>query len=220
MNKIFFSNFFLLLLVFEQSKKTGSMDSSTTRIAESLGISQQSVSRKIMELRKADLIEKKSSVNGSELILTKKAVYSLKTVYFKMNKCFTQINAKIQGKIVSGMGQGAYYICQKNYSLQFQKKLGFSPFCGTLNVEVNENELNAALLGLNPLKLEGFKTAKRTFGALECFKAKINGKIIAGIVFPERTSHSRNIVELIAPYNLRKKLNLKDGSEIYFELIV
>jgi riboflavin kinase, archaea type len=220
MDKVFVNNFFLLLLIFEQSKKNGLMNSSTTRIAETLNISQQSVSRKIIELEKAELVKKISSNNGIELFLTKKAINSLKIINFKMNKCFTQKNILIKGKVVSGIGQGAYYICQKNYSVQFQKKLGFSPFCGTLNLEINENELNAIKLGLNAIKIQGFNSSKRSFGALDCFKAKINDSIKAGIVFPERTSHPENIIELIAPYNLRKKLKLKDGSEISFELVV
>lgn len=220
MNKVFLNNFFLILLIFEQSKKTGSMNSSTTKIAEILGISQQSVSRKIIELEKNDLIKKNSSTKGNKLFLTKKAIDLLKTINFKLNKCFTQKNTLIKGKVVSGIGQGAYYICQKNYSIQFQKKLGFSPFCGTLNLKINENELNAIKLGLTPIKIQGFNSKKRSFGALDCFKAKINNSIIAGIVFPERTNHPENIIELIAPFDLRKKLKLKDGSEINFEIVI
>ncbi len=220
MDRVFFNNFFLLLLIFEHSKKTGSMVSSTSRIAVSLNISQQSVSRKINELVDAGFVVKKSSVGGSELFLTSKAIDLLKSVFFKLNNCFSKSNSKIFGRVVSGFGEGAYYICQRKYLGEFQKKLGFSPFCGTLNIEVNSSELNAVLLGLNPIKINGFKLKNRSFGFINCFRVLINGEIKGAVVFPERTSHGENVVELIAPYNLRKKLKLKNNSKIFFELII
>ena len=39
-------------------------------------------------------------------------------------------------KIVSGMGEGAYYMSLKGYRNQFIEKLGYEPYPGTLNVKL------------------------------------------------------------------------------------
>ena len=39
---------------------------------------------------------------------------------------------EIKGKITSGMGKGTYFMSQNFYIKQFQEKLHFKPFVGTL----------------------------------------------------------------------------------------
>ena len=48
----------------------------------------------------------------------------------------------IKGKVISGMGEGRYYTEQDGYIQQFKEKLGFIPFPGTLNVEIEYVERN------------------------------------------------------------------------------
>ncbi|MFH1588162.1 MAG: DUF120 domain-containing protein [Candidatus Diapherotrites archaeon] len=220
MNKSISQNFFLLLFILEQSIKDGSFVSSTKKIAELTGLSQQSISRKLIELEKQKLIERNSSPKGIELIVTKKGTNLITSVKSKLDKIFSSSPSILSGKLVSGLGEGKYYVCQKKYFNELQKLIGFKPFCGTLNLKINENEINAALLGLNPLKINSFTSKKRSFGEIECFKAKINESIPAAIVFPKRTNQPKNIIELIAPYDLRKKLKLKNDSIVKFELML
>ena len=47
-----------------------------------------------------------------------------------------------RGRIVSGIGEGRYYTEQKGYVSQFKEKLGFTPYPGTLNVEIELVEKN------------------------------------------------------------------------------
>jgi riboflavin kinase len=44
-------------------------------------------------------------------------------------------------------------------------------------------------------------------------------QIEAAVVIAQRTHHSANILEVIAPFNLRKKLKLKDNEEITLTLV-
>jgi riboflavin kinase len=119
------------------------------------------------------------------------------------------------------MGEGRYYTEQKGYVDQFNEKLGFIPYPGTLNVEIKYIERNKLRLlkSYAAITIDEFKTENRTFGSVACFRANING-IDGAIVLPLR-SHYSNILELISPHFLREKLNLKDGDEIeviiYFE---
>jgi len=44
----------------------------------------------------------------------------------------------MRGKISSGLGQAQYFLTREGYSRQFQERLGFVPFPGTLNVLLEE----------------------------------------------------------------------------------
>ena len=48
---------------------------------------------------------------------------------------------EIKGKIISGMGKGTYFMSQDIYVKQFQEKLQFKPFVGTLNIKIEENQI-------------------------------------------------------------------------------
>ena len=109
------------------------------------------------------------------------------------------------------MGEGRYYTEQIDYIKQFQDKLKFKPFPGTLNIEIKHIEKNKIRLvkKYNAIIINEFKNNNRTFGSVKCFHAKIEN-IKGAIVLPLR-SHYSNILEFISPYFLRKKLRLKDG---------
>jgi riboflavin kinase len=100
------------------------------------------------------------------------------------------------------------------YVEQFKEKLGFSPYPGTLNVKIELIERNKLrFLKNNPaIEISEFKTRNRTFGAVRCFKAEING-ISGAIVLPMR-SHYSNVLEFISPTFLREKLRIRDDDEV------
>ena len=95
-----------------------------------------------------------------------------------------------------------------------KEKLGFVPYPGTLNVEIELIERNKLRLLKNyqALIIDEFQSDNRSFGSVRCFKAKIDGSSGA-IVLPLR-SHYSNILEFISPHYLREKLDLKDGDEV------
>ncbi len=53
------------------------------------------------------------------------------------------IKMKIEGIVVSGQGKGAYFMSQPVYKIQFQKKLNFTPFPGTLNIKICQKEIDS-----------------------------------------------------------------------------
>ena len=55
--------------------------------------------------------------------------------------------------------------------------LGFDPFAGTLNVEVEplDREKVAEVKDLEGLLIPEFQAEGRTFGAVKCFRAEIGG---------------------------------------------
>lgn len=117
---------------------------------------------------------------------------------------------RLRGTVVKGIGKGQYYVSREGYSKQFIRKLGFDPSPGTLNLVIAEP------LSEQPAKcieIEGFQDEKGMFGGCRCYKVMV-GNIKGAIVRPERTRYPPNLVEIIAPVNLRKTLNLKDGDEL------
>jgi riboflavin kinase len=119
----------------------------------------------------------------------------------------------MRGKILSGLGQAQYFLTREGYSRQFMEKLGFVPFPGTLNVQLDEPfpaEQEA-------IKIEGFAEEGRTFGECKCYRIKLNG-IEAAVVRPERSRYPPELIEVIAPVKLRA-LGLEDGDTVEIILL-
>ena len=70
-----------------------------------------------------------------------------------------------------------------------------------------------------PLIVTGFSHEGRTFGDVICYRMKVNGEVEAAVVIAQRTHHSENILEIIAPVNLRERLGLVDGDQVVLALI-
>lgn len=188
---------------------------SSLEMAKQLETSQQTASRYLLELDKEGLITRELGVKKQLIQITGLGAEALQKEYFQYQQIF-EITDKVyfKGKVVSGMGEGRYYTEQSGYVNQFKKKLGFVPFPGTLNVEIEHVERNKLRLLKNysAIIIDEFKTKNRTFGGVRCFHARIDS-IEGAIVLPLR-SHYSNILEFISLDYLRKKLNLRDGDEV------
>lgn len=188
---------------------------SSFELAKQLGISQQSASRYLVELNKNGMITREFGIKKQLIKITSKGEDILHKEYLDYQRIFELADQiHFRGKIVSGMGEGRYYTEQKGYVDQFRQKLGFVPYPGTLNVEIEPVERNKLriLKNHNAIDINEFTTKDRSFGGVRCFKAEING-VKGAIVLPLR-SHYSNILEFISPEHLRKKLDLKDGDMV------
>ncbi|UCD14682.1 MAG: DUF120 domain-containing protein [Thermoplasmatales archaeon] len=188
---------------------------SSHELAKQLETSQQTASRYLMELDNVQMITRELGIKKQLIQITGIGAEVLKEEYSQYRQIFELSNrVAFRGKIVSGMGEGKYYTEQRGYVDQFKEKLGFAPYPGTLNVEIEYVERNKLRLLKNygGIAIDEFKTKNRTFGSVLCFNAKINN-CIGVIVLPKR-SHYSNILEFISPHYLREKLHLKDGDEV------
>jgi riboflavin kinase, archaea type len=125
---------------------------------------------------------------------------------------------KILGMVISGTGKGSYFISQKVYSEQFHEKLGFNPFPGTFNIQINED--NLAQIAQIPAEEMGTVEGEEEFGDVKYIKAKLNEEINGALVFPVKTQHPQDILEFIASEKLREKLNLTDGDLVTLDINV
>ena len=118
------------------------------------------------------------------------------------------------GKIAAGLGKGQYFISREGYSHQFLQHLGFVPFPGTLNVLLED----PFPVEQQAIRIEGFQEEGRNFGECKCYRIKLNG-IEAAVVRPERSRYPADLIEVIAPVQLRLALGLEDGDPVEVILI-
>ncbi len=206
---------FLFFLAVQSDGVHSVLKTSTAKISKELEISQQTVSRKLRELKRDGLISMDASPSGCSISLTSDGIELLRLQFFALQKLFQQNkNRVLQGKVKIGLGEGRYYISRPFYLKQFKNLLGFKPFFGTLNLEVEQAELAGFVSALPSIEISGFETDERSFGKIRAFKVLVEGKQPAAILFPERTAHKKNEVEIIASINLRKKFGLNEGNKV------
>ena len=130
-------------------------------------------------------------------------------------------HVELKGTLVSGMGEGAYYMGLKGYTKQFKSKIGYVPYPGTLNVRLDQKIHQEAIKQfetLNGIKIKSFSDGKRTYGWVKCFTAKLNNSTNCELIILERTHHDDSIIELISKSCLRKVAKLKDGSKVSIKI--
>ncbi|MCK4310667.1 MAG: DUF120 domain-containing protein [Methanomicrobia archaeon] len=202
-----------ILALIEIAKKKGGKITSV-ELGNVLDISQQTASRRMKELEKLSFIRKE----GKKVIIEERGMKVLKEIYLDLDNVFRE-QKSIYGKLFSGLGEGKYYISKHGYREQFIKKLGFSPYPGTLNLYLSFDEnkkLEKTLTEKEYTVLNGFRDENRTFGDVRCYKILIENQIEGALLKPFRTHHMPNVAEIISKEFLRKKLKINDGSMVSF----
>jgi len=124
----------------------------------------------------------------------------------------------IKGIVFSGKGEGAKFIELPWVKKQITEKLGFTPYRGTLNIELTKEEFEkraslekAQAIEISPVK--GFDRGR-------CFKANLMDKLECAIVIPEIPDYPENVIEVIAATNVREKLQLRDGDSVEVKILM
>jgi len=132
-------------------------------------------------------------------------------------------NMELSGSVVSGLGEGAYYMSLKGYTKQFKSKINYIPFPGTLNIKLNQQRDSRTVQQLSDLEgvmIDPFSDGKRTYGWVKCFHAKLNNSINCELIRLERTHHDNSVIELISKINLRRVAGLKTGSKVRIKILI
>lgn len=192
---------------------------STTELSHITGGSQQSASRHLQTLESMGLLTRSIDPGGTRVQITKRGLDELDLVLqeLKWHLEGKEANAiELEGTVVSGLFEGAYYISRDGYRSQIVERLGFDPFPGTLNVRIGEEDFDKRrqLERLPSIMLEGFKDGERAFGACRCYPLTINGEVDGALIVAERSIHDFNIMEIVSPLYLRRHLGLADGDRV------
>ena len=195
----------------------------TSSLGKNIHKSQQAASKHLLELEENKFITR--IINGRNLSvkITSKGFSEMVKLSSVLQKSLdsSPSHINLKGTLVSGMGEGAYYMGLKGYTKQFQSKIGYIPFPGTLNVRLDQKihqESIKQFETLNGIKIKSFSDGKRTYGWVKCFSAKLNNSINCQLIILERTHHDDSVIELISKVCLRKNAKLKDGSKISIKI--
>ena len=191
----------------------------TSSLGKSIHKSQQAASKHLLELEADGYIERLRSGPRVSVRITTKGHAEISKIFSVLKASLETFPSYIEfkGTIISGMGEGAYYVSLKGYAKQFKAKLGYVPFPGTLNVKLKDKEFIEAKRTLDAypaMMINGFSDDKRTYGWVKCYPAKVNNLIDSVLILLERTHHDDSVIELISKDNIKKATKLSIGSQI------
>jgi len=220
-----YADWFALFQLCQQLGKKKDIRINSSELGNLLEVSQQTASRRIQTLEELNWITRSIEGKIQVINITELGTNIMLNMYRTLKMILEKI--LIAGEVKEGMGEGAYYVSIKGYYNQFQDKLGFVPYKGTLNLNldmINNNLLREKLAEKNPVRISGFKDESRNYGDVNCFTCSIfpiknkEKKIKAAILDIQRTHHDKNIIEILAEPYLREYFELKDGDKLIIEL--
>ncbi len=196
------------------------LEISSVEFASYVDTSPQTAARKLKNLEDEMLIKRQILHGGQLVSITQNGLAALQKEFNDYRVIFSGNGHKIflKGKVVTGLGEGQYYISLEGYRTQFIDKLGFKPYPGTLNIKLDPRSIEIRKGISADIKISGFTTENRTFGSGACFKVMIED-VRGAVIVPERTHYPEDIIEIIAPANLREYLEITDGSTVEVEVI-
>ncbi|HEY6164650.1 MAG TPA: DUF120 domain-containing protein [Nitrososphaeraceae archaeon] len=193
----------------------------TSDLGKDIKRSQQAASRHLLDLENAGYIERLRKGQTFRIKITNRGYSEIQSLYSTLKSAIESIPFSIdfEGTVVSGMGEGAYYMSLEGYRKQFKDKLGFEPYPGTLNVKlIDQIFMNARReIGRYPsVFINGFSDNLRTYGWVKCYKANINKGAVnnAAALVLERTHYDDSMLEIIAPICLKEAIGIQNGDRI------
>ncbi|VVB95910.1 Riboflavin kinase [uncultured archaeon] len=196
------------------------LELSSVEFASYIDSSQQTAARKLKALEDENLISRQVLPDGQKVSITKNGLLALQKELYDYQEIFSGNGSTkiLSGKVVTGLGEGQYYISLEGYRKQFREKLGFDPYPGTLNVKLDAKSIELRKRITGHIRISGFTDENRTFGKGSCFNVRISD-VKGAVITPERTHYPEDIIEIIAPVNLRNHLDIRDGSAVQVEVI-
>ncbi len=125
---------------------------------------------------------------------------------------------RLEGRIVSGTGEGRKYVKLAWVKKQVEEKLGFAPYLGTLNIQLNDESIPQKRKLKKEPALQIVPTGSYCRGKL--FKAILNDRVKAAVIIPDVADYQDNVIEVISSENLREGLLLSDGDKIEVRIIL
>jgi riboflavin kinase len=193
----------------------------TAELGKSISRSQQAASKHLLELENSGYIERIRRGQKFAVRVTDKGHTEIQNLFSSLHAALESSPAAIdfEGSVVSGMGEGAYYMSLEGYRRQFKDKLGYEPYPGTLNVRlVDQLYMNARReLGRHPsIFVDGFSDSTRTYGWVKCYRAIVNDGAVdnAAVLVLERTHYDDSMLEVIAPVSIKQAAGIKNGDRI------
>lgn len=123
------------------------------------------------------------------------------------------------GNVTSGTGKAREFLTLTGYTDQFDERLGYVPYPGTLNLALirhlgGRSQLNA----YDGIAIDSWRRNGRTFGSAICYSCVLtrtgDAYTEGHVLVPDRTDHDDETLEIVAPDRLRAALAVDDGDEL------
>jgi riboflavin kinase len=221
MSNITFQHIVILSELLLCGAKNNFVELTTNEIAKKIKRSQQLASKELLDLEFFGCIKRNKKSKKYTIKVTERGYQQVYDHFLFLKTAVESFKHVIdfEGHIITGMGEGAYYMSLDGYKKQFKEKLGYEPYPGTLNIKLNSMlfvEAKKEMLKYPSINIEGFSDQSRTFGWVKCYPASINDSknINSSILILERTHYDDSIIELIAPFSIKEQFSLKNGDYI------
>jgi riboflavin kinase len=196
---------------------------SSQRLATSLQTSPQTASRRLKSLEDQRMINRVVRPDGQHVIITRKGEELLHREFSDYHRIFEYTPSRmiLKGSVISGLGEGRYYMSLPHYRKQFSEALGYIPFPGTLNLQLDlaSIETRKKLESSSWIPIEGFTAENRTFGEARCIACRVKD-ISCAIVVPGRSHYPEDIIEVISAIELRRALDVRERDMVAVEVEV
>jgi len=194
----------------------------TTELGNIISRSQQSASKYLGELEKAGLLERTKAGQKFRIMITDRGVDEVLNLHETIKdsvEVLDRSGLQLDGKVVSGMGEGAYYMSLEGYRSQFNEKLGYEPYAGTLNLKLlNQSSMRtrSTMNSYPAVFVRGFSDSSRSYGWVKCYPAILNDGAVdkAAVIVLERTHYDNSLLEVIAPVCIKETLGIKNGDTV------
>lgn len=233
------------------------VEMTTKELGRKISKSQQSASRHLADLERDGLIERgpptptgggggaASRGGHTSVRVTRHGFEELERLSSVLRDSIAPVDSAdparitLSGVLVSGMGEGAYYMTLDGYTRQFRSKVGYVPFPGTLNVRLGGRRHMEAVRRLKSERtgrmIDSFSDGRRTYGWARCYPALLRAGPAGGgddnaadsktaevqcdLITLERTHHDDSIIELISAVCIREATMISDGSDVTVEIL-
>ena len=126
----------------------------------------------------------------------------------------TRETHRLWGRIVTGLGNGAGFTQLDWARQQFTGKLGIDPHPGTLNLQLDDAEAQAAWATVKAQPGCRIVAPGTASCDARCYRIRIEDHYPAALVYPEVDSYPETQLEIIAPLAIREHLSLTDGDHL------
>lgn len=205
---------------------SGNAKVSCAGLADQLDVSNQTASRRLQRLEDVEMIDREQVPDGQWIHVTSDGRDLLYAEFETYQEIFGNGDpVTFEGSVTDGMGEGRHYIPLDGYRVQFEERLGYEPYPGTLNIILDEDSVGhrSRIEALESIPIDGWQGEDRTYGPAACYPVVIRNDTgqayrTAHAIIPERTHHDEDKLELIAPDRLRDALALDDGDRVEIDI--
>ena len=138
------------------------------------------------------------------------------------------------GAVSSGLGRAHVFMAQTHYQEQFKSILGSGAWPGTLNVDLDREDLvkyqnlrviagldeGEVVNGPEGIRIAGFERDGKSFGGATAFTSEISinqeNWISCAVLIPDLTRHTKT-AEIISSSFLREILPCMDGERVWLK---